>query len=89
MARLWEADPSVPLKRRLGLSSQELGFSEDDEDCPDVWELENGDVAVIGRDLTHAYLPQLPSGVRISADEKLVVIPGSMLRAAKSDIADA
>lgn len=51
--------------------------------------LDNGDVAVIGRDMTPAYAPRLPKGVALAPDERLVVIPGNMLTAAKADIPDA
>lgn len=89
MNRPWEADPSALFERRLGRTAQELGNSDDDDDCPDIWQLENGDVAVIGRDLTAAYSAHLPAGVSLAADERLVVIPGNMLSAAKVDIPDA
>jgi hypothetical protein len=85
----WEADPSALFERRLGKSAKELGTSKDEDDCPDIWQLDNGDIAVIGRDLTADYDSRLPSGVTLRADERLVVIPGSMLSAAKPDIADA
>jgi hypothetical protein len=88
MSRPWEADPQAKFSRRLGKSALELGDSNDREDCPDIWELSNGDVAVIGRDLTPNYLGQLPNDVSIGADERLVIIPGKMLRAAKGDISD-
>ena len=48
MARRWEADPSALFERRLGKSAQEPGNSDDKDDCPDIWQLDNGDVAVIG-----------------------------------------
>ncbi|MEU6735437.1 hypothetical protein [Streptomyces physcomitrii] len=86
MTRPWEADPSTGFKRRLGKSPQELGLTTDTPDCPDIWELENGDVAVIGRDLTHSLGKSLPAGVSIGEDERLVVIPRNMLIAAKPDI---
>ncbi|AEM87141.1 hypothetical protein [Streptomyces violaceusniger] len=89
MARLWEADPSALFAKRLGKSAAELGNSEDEEKCPDIWQLDNGDVAVIGRDLTAVYASHLPTGVSIGPDERLVVIPGNMLIAAKVDILDA
>ncbi|MFE1962332.1 hypothetical protein [Streptomyces sp. NPDC059479] len=89
MARAWEADPSALFERRLGKSAEELGNSDGKDDCPDIWQLDNGDIAVIGRDLTSHYGPRLPEGVTLAADERLVVIPGNMLSAAKSDIADA
>ncbi|TSB19084.1 hypothetical protein [Streptomyces benahoarensis] len=89
MARAWEADPSASFTKRLGKSAAELGNSKDEEDCPDIWQLSNGDVAVIGRDLSDQYGSRLPEDVRLGPDERLVVIPGNMLSAAKADIPDA
>jgi hypothetical protein len=89
MARAWEADPSALFVRRLGKSAAELGNSQGDDECPDIWQLDNGDVAVIGRDLTAGYASRLPDGVTLGSDERLVVIPGNMLSAAKPDIPDA
>jgi hypothetical protein len=86
MARPWEADPTTTFRKRIGSSPQELGVTSDSPDCPDIWELTNGDVAVIGRDLTDSLAAKLPSGVSIGADERLVIIPRSMLIAAKRDI---
>ncbi|MFD8381223.1 hypothetical protein ACFV2X_22180 [Streptomyces sp. NPDC059679] len=89
MARVWEADPSALFVRRLGKSAEELGHSQGKAECPDIWQLSNGDIAVIGRDLTAHYGSRLPEGVAVRADERIVVIPGNMLSAAKPDIADA
>lgn len=89
MTRPWEADPSALFERRLGKTAQELGNSQDKQDCPDIWQLDNGDIAIIGRDLTADYSKSLPPGVSLSPDERLVVIPGNMLSAAKKDIPDA
>ncbi|WP_157536705.1 hypothetical protein [Kitasatospora mediocidica] len=50
---------------------------------------DNDDIAVIGRDLTASLGTQLPAGVSISPDERLVVIPRSMLIAAKADVPSA
>ncbi|MBB1242245.1 hypothetical protein GL263_01425 [Streptomyces durbertensis] len=86
MTRPWEADPTTGFKRRLGKSPQELGNTTGTPDCPDIWELENGDIAVIGRDLTRSLGTNLPDGVSIGADERLVVIPRNMIVAAKPDI---
>jgi hypothetical protein len=88
MQRPWEADPRAMFKRRMGRSSSELGGSDNNDTCPDIWELDNGDVAIIGRDLTGTYTSRLPSGVDVGHDERLVVIPGIMLRVAKADIPD-
>ncbi|GAA2574942.1 hypothetical protein GCM10010435_58420 [Winogradskya consettensis] len=89
MSRPWEADPSARLVRRLGKSALELGATSAGPTCPDVWELENGDIAVIGREHTADYMGRLPDGVAIGSDERLVIIPRSMLIAAKPDIPDA
>ncbi|MFI8853575.1 hypothetical protein ACIGW3_25745 [Streptomyces sp. NPDC053499] len=89
MARAWEADPSALFLRRLGKSAAELGNTDGEDKCPDIWQLENGDIAVIGRDLTDDYGSRLPTDVSLGSDERLVVIPGNMLSAAKADIPDA
>lgn len=89
MARPWDADPAALFARRLGKSPKELGNTADTNDCPDIWQLDNGDIAVIGRDLTAAYRSRLPEGVTLAHDERLVVIPGNTLSAAKDDIPDA
>jgi hypothetical protein len=51
--------------------------------------LDNGDVAVIGTDLTTSYETRLPDGVSIDPGERLVVIPRATILAAKADIPDA
>jgi hypothetical protein len=89
MTRGWDADPAAEFVRRLGKSAKELGNSEKSDDCPDIWLLNSGDVAVIGRDRTDAYRSRLPEGVTLAHDERLVVIPVNMLSAAKPDIPDA
>jgi hypothetical protein len=89
MARLWEADPTARFARRLGKAAAELGDTKEDLSCPDLWELTNGDVAAIGRDLTDLYLAQLPPGVSVGPDERIVVLPRNLVIAAKPDIPDA
>ncbi|MFG2406122.1 hypothetical protein ACGFR8_17635 [Streptomyces brevispora] len=89
MIRGWEADPSSPLVRRLGKSPAELGTTGGEQGCPDIWELENGDIAVVGRDLTDSYLPSLPPGLVVAPDERIVVIPRRTAAAAKVDLPDA
>jgi hypothetical protein len=86
VSRPWEADPGTKFLRRIGKSPQELGNTTDNPDYPDMWELENGDVAVIGRDPTGSLGRRLPAGVSIGADERVVVIPRNMLIAVKPDI---
>lgn len=88
MARPWEADPDARFERRLGKTAAELENSRNTRDCPDIWELSSGDVAIVGRDMTERFSGRLPEDVRVGDDERLVVIPGNMLRAAKPDISD-
>lgn len=75
MPRPWEVDPKAQFSRRLGKTAAELGDSRVNNDCPDIWELDNGDIAIVGRDMTTTFADRLPDDVRISADERLVVIP--------------
>lgn len=89
MTRPWEADHDAEFHHRLGKTAAEIGDSRTTTDCPEIWELDNGDIAVIGRDATDAYAGRLPPGVRIGPDERLVIISGRMLSAAKPDIRDA
>jgi hypothetical protein len=89
--RGWEADPSATFARRLGTHPAKLPDNPTNgkQGCPDIWELSNGDVAVIGRDLTDVYAERLPDGTTVVHDERLVVIPRSTIVAAKRDIPDA
>jgi hypothetical protein len=89
MDRKWEADASASLSRRLGKSARELGDTGGRDGCPDIWELSNGDIVVIGRDVTVSYKGRLPPDVTVAADERVVMIPRNMLVAAKPDIPDA
>lgn len=89
MARPWDVDPDARFKRRLGNTAAELGDSRTTVDCPGIWELDNGDVAVLGRDVTSRYRDRLPPDARLAADERLVVIPGNMLKSVIPDISDA
>src|SRR2546425_7277788 len=52
MSGAWDADPQARLARRIGIAPSELGTTGGRDGCPDIWELDNGDFAVIGRDLT-------------------------------------
>jgi hypothetical protein len=89
MAGSWKADPSALFDQRLGKSAKELGKSDDEDDCPDIWRLDNGDVAIIGTDLTGAYADRLPGDVNLAPYERLVVIPGTLFNAAREDGTDA
>lgn len=87
--RPWEADAEAKFVRRLGRSPQELGLTSGSETCPDIWELDNGDVAIIGRDVTDEVADRLPVGVSIGPGERMVFVPRSLIAAAKPDMPDA
>lgn len=55
--------------------------------CPDIWELDDGDFAVIGADITHAS-ETLPPSAGCGPGERMVRIPRKILVLAKSDIPD-
>lgn len=55
--------------------------------CPDIWELDNGDFAVIGADITSA-AGMLPPSAGCGPDERIVRIPRALLVRAKRDIPD-
>lgn len=88
MSTRWEASYTASFKQRLGKSPTDLEITDNNPSCPDLWELDNGDIAVIGRDRTDSYRTRLPDDVSIGAGEKLVVIPRAMIIAAKKDIPD-
>ncbi|MDL4774520.1 MULTISPECIES: hypothetical protein [Thermomonosporaceae] len=87
--RPWAADGTAGFKQRLGKSALELGNTNASPTCPDIWEMDNGDIAFIGRDLTANYARHLPPGVSIGENERLVVLPRNMIVAAKADFPDA
>ena len=55
--------------------------------CPDIWELDNGEFAVIGTDITDA-AGKLPASASCGADERIIRIPRKTLVLAKRDIPD-
>ena len=54
--------------------------------CPDIFELEDGDFAIIGIDITAASVDRLPSTAACGPDERIVRIPRKTLVLAKADI---
>jgi hypothetical protein len=55
--------------------------------CPDIWELDNGDFAVIGSEMPGA-AEILPPSASCGPDERIVRIPRRTLVLAKADIPD-
>ncbi len=58
------------------------------QNCPDIWELEDGDLAIIGIDMTDAAAPKLPATASCGPDERIVRVPRNILLAAKRDISE-
>jgi hypothetical protein len=56
--------------------------------CPDIFELESGDFAIIGIDITESAASKLPPSAGCGPDERIVFIPRNLLVEAKSDIPD-
>jgi len=74
--------------KRLGPDPHENGASSlGCHGCPDIWELDNGDFAVIGADITGA-ASNLPPSAGCAPDERMVRVPRRTLVLAKADIPD-
>jgi hypothetical protein len=56
--------------------------------CPDILELDSGDFAIIGKDITDQSIDHLPPTVGCGPDERIIQIPRKTLVLAKNDIPD-
>ncbi len=56
--------------------------------CPDIWELSNGDFAVIGIRKTREFLHLLPESAGCGIDEEIVLVPRVVMANAKRDLPD-
>jgi hypothetical protein len=75
-------------KKRLGPDPHANGaISVGCQGCPDIFELDSGDFAVIGVDMTPS-AEFLPPTASCGPDERIVRIPRRTLVLAKSDIPD-
>lgn len=91
-----EEDTSVPSKesrsvriaRRLGDSPRQRGSLTGDT-CPDLFELSDGNFAVIGTDRTEELDALLPDDAARADYERIVVITRDTLLRAKRDIPEA
>jgi hypothetical protein len=76
-------------KRRLGPDPHAGGVKTYAlEGCPDVFELLDGDFALIGTDITFEASTTLPKGASCGPDERVIRIPRRTLVLAKPDIPD-
>jgi hypothetical protein len=57
--------------------------------CPDIFQLDSGDFAVIGEDITALSAGHLPADASCGPDERIIRIPRKTLVLAKSDIPNA
>ncbi len=58
------------------------------KNCPDIWELDTGDYAVIGGIPSDVLLSKLPASASCGPNERLVVIPRGLLVGAKPNLPD-
>jgi hypothetical protein len=56
--------------------------------CPDIFELADGDFALIGSDITEIAADKLPASASCGRDERIIKIPRKTLVLAKKDIPD-
>ncbi len=74
--------------RRLGPDPHANGtLSAGCRGCPDIWELESGDFAVIGLNIS-GLAAKLPASASCGPDERIVRVPRKILVLAKPDIPD-
>lgn len=72
--------------RRIGPDPHENGAqSAGCYGCPDIWELDNGDFAIIGKDMTDL-AGHLPPSASCAPDERMVRVPRLTLIHARQDI---
>ena len=73
--------------RRLGPDPHANGATTPALDnCPDVWELDTGDFAIIGIEMTPELKGKLPPTASCGPDERIVLVPRRILVGAKADI---
>ncbi|MGA5316281.1 hypothetical protein ACPCTK_19545 [Streptomyces pseudogriseolus] len=83
-----QRDVVSQIVRRLGVAPRLRG-STTGATCPDLFELADGNFAVIGTDATDSLDSQLPADAARADYERIVVITRETLIKAKADIPDA
>ncbi len=71
-------------KRRLGENRPpqcQLGHS-----CPQILELNNGDFAVVGTDITEEAIPAMLPGLGVGPKERVVRVPRGVVVAARPEM---
>lgn len=79
----------IEFRRRLGPSPHsDAAHCVGCNDCPDIWELESGDFAIIGTDITADAKATLPASAGCGPGERVILLPRKLLVNAKCDIPD-
>lgn len=73
-------------RRRLSDASFSIALCSGGNNCPGILEMESGDFAVIGTDITDRACTSLPAGSGCGPAERVVQIPRQLLVAARNDI---
>ena len=75
-------------KRRVGIKYHAGGPNDSAglQSCPDVWELDDGNFAVIGIRKTSALKPLLPQSASCGPDEEIVVVPRNVFLDASRNV---
>ncbi|MGI5458611.1 hypothetical protein ACQEWB_36675 [Streptomyces sp. CA-249302] len=78
----------MKIVRRIGVPPSARG-SASGANCPDVFELSDGNFAVIGTEATESLEHELPADASRADYERIVVVSRETLIRAKADIPDA
>jgi hypothetical protein len=79
----------LQFRRRIGPDPNKNGLlCSGCRGCPDIWELDNGDFAIIGVDITAEAISNLPQTVGCAPDERIIRLPRKLLVNAKGHIPD-
>ncbi len=80
-------DAQITFRRRIGTDPHANGVEcAACDNCPDIWELDDGSFAIIGMDITDAVRAQLPATAGCGPDERIVRLPRTVLVNARQDI---
>jgi len=72
--------------RRLGINQNSSALCAGGCNCPDILEMDSGDFAIIGTDITEEARAKLISGAGCGPNERIVRIPRKTLVLARPDI---
>lgn len=75
--------PEIKVKKHLGVTEEMCcGMKR----CPAILELEDGDFAIIGEDITESASGSLPPTAGCAPSERIIRLPRKVVLAAKSDL---